>query len=151
MLYLNCAQFIPIFSHAFSNCRFHMWLRNKVSVNRGLFRLENRSDLVSLKMRKKFEQEMARYGWLGRLRSDNLKGQLAWQLIGRDRPVAHNVDRAIDRIALTPGHGWCIGPNRAFPALVYHLHSRVRVYLLSLSAYVPDACWPVLLHLNALL
>jgi len=76
---------------------------------------------------------------LGRLRSDDLKGQSVWQLIGET--VAHNVDRAIDRVALTPGHGWCIGPNRAFPALVYHLHPRVCVYLLSLSAYVhPDAC-----------
>lgn len=52
-------------------------------------------------MRKELMQEVARYGRLGRLRLDNLKGQsvtIRW----RDRR-AQCQHQAIDRVELTPG------------------------------------------------
>lgn len=93
---------------------------------------------LGLKIRKERMQEIVRYGWLGRLRSGDLKGQPVttrrW-----DRLVADNVGRAIGRVGLTPGDGWCIGPNRAFPALVYHLHPRARACI---SAHYLPTCTP---------
>jgi len=91
-------------------------------------------------MRKELMQEVARYGRLGRLRLDDLKGQSVTTRWRDPSCRAQCRHQAIGRA--NTWRRWCIRPNRAFPALVYHLHPRVRAYLCSLSAYVhPDACW----------